>query len=211
MQHTTIFPLFSRLPPELRLEIWGFAVLATARRRRVVEQNFQVFPTLDLVTPPLFSVNSESREISLSFYPVRLEVYRRIQQTTNAQSKDEPHFPDYKGCVYLSPELDYIISVYQRAALYDSALRLELSEKSKRTAWHHCTEPMDEETRRLFHRYPDRVCLVRYASGPFRVQDWLEVHEWMLSFGEEEYRNILRVLESMRINTGEFAQVFGRE
>ncbi|KAI0427006.1 hypothetical protein F5Y09DRAFT_45240 [Xylaria sp. FL1042] len=207
------FPL-DRLPPELRLEIWGFAVLATARRRRVVEQNFQVFPTLDLVASPLLSVNIESREVSQSFYSIRLEVYRRIP-AHKAESEDNSaqprQAPDHRGFVYLCPALDDIVSVYQRVALYDSELRLEMSEKSKMTAWHHCTAPMDEETRRLFRRHPDRVCLVRYASGHFPVHDWLQVHEWMLSFGPEEYRNTLGLLESMRINTGEFAQVFGWE
>ncbi|KAI0970798.1 hypothetical protein F4678DRAFT_103945 [Xylaria arbuscula] len=203
------FP-FGRLPTELRLEIWGFAVSATAQRRRVVEQNFQVFPTLDLVASPLFSVNTESREVARSFYPVRLEVYRRNTYRTRSEDDAPREPPDSKGFVHLCPELDDIVSVYQRVALYDSELRLELSEESRMTAWLHCTEPMAEETRRLFHRRPDRVCLVRYASGHFRVRDWLEVHEWMESFGMEEYRNILRVLESMRINTGEFAQVFGR-
>ncbi|TGJ85396.1 hypothetical protein E0Z10_g3345 [Xylaria hypoxylon] len=201
------FP-FDRLPPELRLEIWDFAVLANARRRRVVEQNFQVYPTLDLVASPFFSVNTESRETARSFYPVRLEVYRRIPRD-RAQSEDVSRPSDYKGFVYLSPELDDIVSVYRRAALYHSELRLEPSERSKMTAWYHRTAPMSEETRQLFRRHPDRSCLVRYASGHFGVQDWMEVNEWMLTFGLAEYRNFLRLLRSMRINTGEFAQVFG--
>ncbi|KAI0913592.1 hypothetical protein F4824DRAFT_459290 [Ustulina deusta] len=205
-----MFSPFERLPAELRLEIWGFAVSATARRRRVAEQNFQVFPTLDLVAPPFFSVNTESREAARSFYPVRLEVYRWIPQN-KAQSEDTSRPPDYKGFVYLSPELDEMVSVYGRAAPYHSELRLQVSEKSQMTAWHHRTVPMSEETWRLFRRHPDLLGLTRCASGHFAVQDWLEVHEWMLAFGDEEYRSILRLLKSMRINTGEFAQVFGWE
>ncbi|KAI1351907.1 hypothetical protein F5Y01DRAFT_106515 [Xylaria sp. FL0043] len=209
------FP-FDRLPPELRLGLWGFAVSATARRRRVVEQDFQVFPTLDLVASPLLFVNPESREVSQSFYSVRLEVHRRISSQL-AQSEGDGNdaqlrrAPNHRGYVYLCPELDDIVSVYQRAALYDSELRPENSGKSNMTAWHHCTVPMDEETRRLFRRRPDRVCLVKCASGHHPVQDWLRVHKWMLSFGPEEYHCILSFLESMRINTGEFAQVFGWE
>lgn len=52
------------------------------------------------------------------------------------------------GPVYLSPALDAMVSVYRRAALHDSELTLERSERSKMTAWLHRTRPMSEETRR---------------------------------------------------------------
>lgn len=201
---------------------------ADARRRRVVEQNFQVFPTLDLAASPFLSVNIESREAARAFYPVRLEVYRRIpecetQATAQATARQEgggggggggssPFGPsDYRGLVYLSPALDDMVSVYRRAALYDSELALERSERSRRTAWRHGTRPMSEETRRLFRRYPDRWCLTRSASAYLDTRDWLEVHEWMLTFGEEGYRGARRLLRSMRINTSGFTNVFGWE
>ncbi|KAI0116509.1 hypothetical protein GGR51DRAFT_320558 [Nemania sp. FL0031] len=203
------FP-FNQLPPELRLEIWRFALQADARRRRVVEQNFQVFPTLDLVASPFFSVNTESREEARAFYSVRLEVYRRVSESGEPPSIEYvPQSLDYRGLIYLSPEVDDMVSMYRRAALYDSELSLERSERSKMTAWRHRTKPMDEETRRLFRRYPDRWCLTRYASARLGVQDWTEVREWMLTFGDEEYRGACRLLRSMRINTAGFAQVFG--
>ncbi|KAI1311820.1 hypothetical protein F5Y03DRAFT_342481 [Xylaria venustula] len=148
-----------------RLEIWGFAVSATAQRRRVVEQNFQVFPTLDLVASPLFSVNRESREVAGSFYPVRLKVYRRNPYRTRSEDDASREPLDSKGFVHTCPELDDIVSVFQRVALYYSELRLELLEESKLTAWYYYTEPMAEETRRLFYRRLDDVCLVRYTSG----------------------------------------------
>ncbi|RWA13858.1 hypothetical protein EKO27_g1273 [Xylaria grammica] len=203
----TPFPL-GQLPPELRLEIWGFAVSAHARRRRVVEQNLQVYPTLDLVASPFFSVNTESREVARSFYPICLEVYRRPPQW---MLDEEPvTYPsDYRGLIYLSPEMDEVVSVYGRAAIYHSELRVELSDRSKMTALYHRTTPMSRETRALFRLHPDRWCLMRYASGHFGVRDWAEIHDWMLTFGEDEYRGALRLLRSMRINTGEFAQVFG--
>ncbi|KAI0407866.1 hypothetical protein F4802DRAFT_490677 [Xylaria palmicola] len=201
------FP-FNQLPAELRLAIWGFAVQAAARRRRVVEQSLRVFPTLDLVASPFFSVNIESREAAQSFYSVRLDVYRRAPGD-EPQPEDASRPPDHRGFVYLSPALDDIVSVYQRAALYDSELTLERSERSKRTAWGHQTGRMSEETLCLFRRQPDRWCLTRYASARLSAQDWMEVHEWILAFGEEEYRGALRLLRSMHFNTGGFAQVFG--
>ncbi|KAI0466337.1 hypothetical protein F4859DRAFT_497790 [Xylaria cf. heliscus] len=206
------FP-FNQLPTELRLEIWTFAVQADARPRRFVEQNSQVFPTLDLVASPFFSVNTESREIVRTFYPVRLEVYRRYepQCEEEAASSGTLRALDHRGFVYLSPELDDMVSVYRRATLYDSELTLERSERSKMTAMLHRTGPMSEETRRLFRRRPDRWCLTRYASLRLGVQDWTEVHEWMLAFDEEEYRGALRLLRSMRINTLGFWQVIGWE
>ncbi|KAI1188382.1 hypothetical protein F5B17DRAFT_395728 [Nemania serpens] len=211
------FPL-NQLPPELRLEIWSFAIQADARRRRVVEQNFQVFPTLDLAASPFLSVNFESREAARAFYPVRLEVYRRApegeaQAQSQAQVQSEGPFrpSDYRGLIYLSPALDDIVSVYRQAALYDSELALERSERSRMTAWHHGTRPMSEETRRLFRRCPDRWCLTRYASAYLDTRDWLEVHEWMLTFSEEGYRGAQRLLRSMRINTPGFTNVFGWE
>ncbi|KAI1108529.1 hypothetical protein F5Y14DRAFT_82461 [Nemania sp. NC0429] len=236
------FP-FNRLPAELRLEIWSFAIRADARRRRVVEQNLQVFPTLDLAASPFLSVNIESREAARAFYPVRLEVYyRRLpeceaqgqeqeqeQQRPEAEAEGEGQThtqpqpqtqqqplpllqlqpADYRGLVYLSPALDDMVSVYRRAALYESELALERSERSRMTAWRHGTRPMSEETRWLFRRYPDRWCLTRYASAYLDTRDWLEVHEWMLTFGEEGYRGARRLLRSMRINTPGFANVFG--
>ncbi|KAI0440698.1 hypothetical protein F4803DRAFT_459522 [Xylaria telfairii] len=205
------FP-FNQLPTELRLEIWSFAMQAEARRRRFVEQNFQVFPTLDLVASPFFSVNAESREIVRSFYPVRLEVYRRYEpQSEEEAAAAAARPPDRRGVVYLSPELDDMVSVYRRATLYDSELTLEPSERSKMTAMLHRTTPMSEETRRLFRRRPDRWCLTRYASLRLGVQDWTEVNEWMLGFDDEEYRGALRLLRSMRINTIGFWQVIGWE
>ncbi|KAI0875168.1 hypothetical protein GGS24DRAFT_456713 [Hypoxylon argillaceum] len=222
------FP-FNQLPAELRLEIWGFAVRAGAQRRRVVEQNFQVFPTLDLVASPLLSVNMESREVARAFYRVQLEVYRRVSYSAGGsgsegggeedadarqqqQQQQQQRYPDshYRGVVYLSPEADDMVSVYRlAAALDDSELSLSGSERSKRTARHHRTRRMSEATRGLFRRHPDRWCLTRYASAHLGAQDWADVHEWMLAFGDDEYRGARRLLRSMRINTAGFAQVFG--
>ncbi|KAI0198741.1 hypothetical protein F4808DRAFT_462501 [Astrocystis sublimbata] len=221
---------FNQLPTELRLEIWTFAVQAGVRPRRFVEQNSQVFPTLDLVAPPFFAVNSESREIARSAYPVRLEVYRRYeagQSPTGGEKEKGEAGPgsgsesegkaarrrrpaeDHRGFVYLNPERDDMVSVYRGATLYDSELTLERSLRSKMTAMCHSTGPMSEETLRLFRRRPDRWCLTRYASLRLGVQDWTEVHEWMLAFDDAEYRDALRLLRSMRIRTLGFEQVIG--
>ncbi|KAI1747871.1 hypothetical protein F4782DRAFT_519689 [Xylaria castorea] len=205
------FP-FNQLPTELRLQIWGFAVQADARQRRFIEQNSQVFPTLDLVASPFFSVNTESREIVRSLYPVRLEVYRRYEpQCEEAAAAMAARPADRRGFIYLSPELDDMVSVYRRATLYDSELTLERSERSKMTAMLHRTMPMSEEARRLFRRRPDRWCLTRYASLRLGAQDWAEVHEYLLAFNDEEYHSALRLLRSMRINTLGFWQVIGWE
>jgi hypothetical protein len=252
------FP-FDRLPPELRLEIWAFAVQSDAQRRLVIEQSFQVFPTLDLIASPLFSANTESREAAQSFYPVCLEVYRRTSfrpnpslyyhpipttptstptpTPTSTTPGNEPSPPqddvavasaarrqrrdvDYRGVVYLSPELDNIVSVHPRTQLcglndmnffgnYDPELVFDRSERSKTTALRHRTAPMEEDTRRLFRRFPNRWCLLWHASKQLQVQDWVDVHDWMLAFGEDEYCSAVGLLRSMRINSWEFAQVFG--
>ncbi|KAI3323657.1 hypothetical protein HD806DRAFT_495178 [Xylariaceae sp. AK1471] len=130
------FP-FDRLPTELRLEIWAFAVQSDARRRLVIEQNFQVFPTLDLVASPFFSVNIESREAVRSFYPIRLEVFRRstprpnpslnynynnptaaaASENENGPQQSQRPAEDYRGVVYLSPALDTMVSVHPRTEL----------------------------------------------------------------------------------------------
>ncbi|KAI8634311.1 hypothetical protein F5Y19DRAFT_208087 [Xylariaceae sp. FL1651] len=220
---------FDRLPAELRLEIWAYAVQSSARRRLVAEQNLQVSPTLDLVASPLFSVNSESREVVRSFYSVRLGVYRRTSRpslySTAAQgndpyAQDVLHHEDYRGVIYLSPELDNMVSMHPRTELrgpndmkffgnYDPELEFDRSERSKAAAWQHRTAPMSEETRQLFHRIPNQWCLLRHASQRLQVQDWVEVREWMMTFGEDEYRKALGFLQSVRINTWEFAHVFG--
>ncbi|GAP87873.1 hypothetical protein SAMD00023353_1601350 [Rosellinia necatrix] len=219
------FP-FNQLPAELRLEIWIFAVRAGGKRqRRVIEQNLQVFPTLSLAASPLFSVNSESREVARSFYTVRLEVYRRDPRnelTSSSEEEEEaeeeaaelsppppPDSQDCRGLVYLSPVWDVMVSVYRRAAFHESELSLEHSERSKMTAWFHRAGPMSKETLRLFHRQPDRWCLTRYASAHLSVQDWIEVREWILAFEHEQYRGARRLLQSMHINTAAFGQVFG--
>ncbi|KAI0393530.1 hypothetical protein F5Y17DRAFT_303401 [Xylariaceae sp. FL0594] len=75
------FHLFSALPPELRIEIWAFAIHGAARARLVLEQEYQVFATLNLVAAsPFFSVCVESRDVAREVYCVRLPVYRQMIQ-----------------------------------------------------------------------------------------------------------------------------------
>ena len=73
-RNTDTFTLFTRLPPELRIEIWELCILDIPRR--IVEFCIQVDftsgqPTLEpanLSFPALLSVNSKSRELPLPPY-----------------------------------------------------------------------------------------------------------------------------------------------
>ncbi|KAI1821198.1 hypothetical protein F4861DRAFT_542162 [Xylaria intraflava] len=222
---------FKQLPPELRLEIWGIAVQTNARQRLVIEHKSQVFPTRNLVTSAFFSVNAESREVATAFYPVRLAVYRRrgspesrayelLAPESVPDTEGTPRPEDCSGAVYLRPELDTIISIYPRAELrgisnitilgnYSKGMAMDHAERSMAAAWHQRAEAMSRDTLRLFHRVPDKLCLMRYAAGRLGVRDWMAVDEWLLEFGEEEHRTVLGLLRSMRLNSSEFVQVFG--
>jgi len=245
------------------MEIWAFAVRDAARRRLVVEQNYQIFPTLNLVASPFFSINTESRDAAKSVYRVRLAVYRQMKNCNpiiyvnspaaqagsadlgtrsdndkfwKEEEKDKiknkdggmdvdevEEVDDYsRGMVYLNPDLDMMVSLHPRTqlrGLYDmnffgshiNELVFDRSRRSKMVAWLHQTSAtdLDEKTRRTFQRHPNRYCLMRHASERLQVRDWLEVKEWMEDFGEEEYRSALGLLRSMRINSWEFAKVFG--
>ncbi|KAI0147727.1 hypothetical protein GGR57DRAFT_475708 [Xylariaceae sp. FL1272] len=214
------FSQFAILPTELRWEIWSMALQSNARRRLVAEQNLRIFPTLDLVASPLFSVNSESREAARVFYRVRVEVFRRTQHHDRPDATGVDPL-DYRGVVYLSPELDAMISMHPRTEIrgpsdlrffgnLDPGLEFDHSDRSKVAAWGHWSADMGEETRARFRRTPNHWCLLTQAARrQTRVQDWAELRDWVVGFGPGEERRARELLKSMRINTWEFAQVFG--
>ncbi|KAI1264782.1 hypothetical protein F5Y18DRAFT_388393 [Xylariaceae sp. FL1019] len=69
------FPLFSKLPVELRLLIWEFALHREAEGRVVVLQDNRVLPFKSLISP-LLKLNVECREFALKrFYTLKLDVY----------------------------------------------------------------------------------------------------------------------------------------
>ncbi|KAI1266178.1 hypothetical protein F5Y18DRAFT_23077 [Xylariaceae sp. FL1019] len=206
------FAQFAILPTELRWEIWCLALQANARRRLVAEQNLRIFPTLDLVASPLFYANIESREAARVFYRVRVDVYRRGRGDGGLVAGD------YRGVLYLRPELDAMICMHPRTQIrsandlkffgnLDPGLVFDHSDASKRAAWRHTTVCLGEDERRGFRRTPNHWCLLTQAAR--RDQDWEELGSWLRTFGEVEYKRARELLRSMRINTWEFAQVFG--
>ncbi|KAK7964383.1 hypothetical protein PG996_007926 [Apiospora saccharicola] len=67
------FPYFSKLPLELRIEIWRYALLAESQDRVVLLHDTHVIPRPSLINP-LLAVDRTSRKEALRFYPVALKV-----------------------------------------------------------------------------------------------------------------------------------------
>ncbi|KAJ4391860.1 hypothetical protein N0V93_005480 [Gnomoniopsis smithogilvyi] len=71
---TTTFQKFSEFPSEISLEVWRLFLEDEARDRRVVVWDGRVMPFAHLASP-LLSVNVESLQCALSFYPVKVNIY----------------------------------------------------------------------------------------------------------------------------------------
>ncbi|KAI0542527.1 hypothetical protein GGR58DRAFT_452671 [Xylaria digitata] len=70
----TKFPLFSKLPPELRILIWEISILECHRDRLVPMNEFtkRIICIRNLACSPHFRATSESRRVATDLYPIRL-------------------------------------------------------------------------------------------------------------------------------------------
>ncbi|KAI1329811.1 hypothetical protein F5Y16DRAFT_417355 [Xylariaceae sp. FL0255] len=119
------FPLFAKLPPELRQEIWRTSLLAERTVKlslmprigidsminsrgdaitRLEWPHDEPYGVLDENVPALsniFGVNRESRDVALSHYRIRLPCWRVIRPKTPCETLR--HF-----ILYLNPEYDFL-------------------------------------------------------------------------------------------------------
>ncbi|KAI0101437.1 hypothetical protein F4776DRAFT_498641 [Hypoxylon sp. NC0597] len=70
-----VFPSFNKLPPEIRMMIWKYALHHEARFRLVLLCSRQVL-ALKYLCSPFLSANFESRSFARKFYRVKLAVFR---------------------------------------------------------------------------------------------------------------------------------------
>ncbi|KAK9776317.1 hypothetical protein SCAR479_06929 [Seiridium cardinale] len=99
------FRLFSRLPIELRLIIWGYALSKESTKRIVLYDSSRggLMPSKQLVSP-LLLVNKESRDAAQGFYNLRLDVHVSIWAVDN-----KVQYGDTKGLLYLNFKYDILV------------------------------------------------------------------------------------------------------
>ncbi|KAI6081702.1 hypothetical protein F4821DRAFT_18755 [Hypoxylon rubiginosum] len=117
------FPLFTRLPVELRLAIWKFSILDHNQDRLVPinEKTKRVICITNIANPPHFRVLSESRQVARELYPIRLPVFFKVvcdSSQTAVSPAERDHVVDEdgddatdecKGHVYVSLEYDVFV------------------------------------------------------------------------------------------------------
>ncbi|KAI6080535.1 hypothetical protein F4821DRAFT_55195 [Hypoxylon rubiginosum] len=133
MSSATEFPLFPRLPKELRLDIWELSILSHNRDRLVPinEETKRVICMTSIANCPLFRVSPESREVSQKLYPIRLPVFWKVYlRKIGPELSHNSHLEGYRatdenmednaeecrGCIYISTTHDTFIFGFDRLA-----------------------------------------------------------------------------------------------
>ncbi|KAK5625715.1 hypothetical protein RRF57_001431 [Xylaria bambusicola] len=107
MASSNSFPLFSKLPTELRFIIWEISVLDHHRDRLVLlnESTKRVICFRKLACSPHFRATSESRKVAMNLYPVRLPVYRMLYTGYNKNDQvnnNEVSIQPLPGAIYVN-------------------------------------------------------------------------------------------------------------
>ena len=124
---TMEFHPFNNLPAELRVAIWKLAILEHNRDRMVLvnEHTLKIIGTKNIACSPHFRVSSESREVALVLYPLRLPLHW-LQRThpdsggihyvaEDATLSDEP---PTQHAIYINTERDIFVPCGARMAPY---------------------------------------------------------------------------------------------
>ncbi len=121
------FPLFAKLPAELRIRIWEESILDQHRDRLVPVNHFtrRVICISNLKCSGPFGATSESRKVAMDLFPIRLPVSRRIKENhgpddevdDNKNTDDTKYTPE--GVVYVSPILDIFVCNFEELANAD--------------------------------------------------------------------------------------------
>ncbi|KAI1425888.1 hypothetical protein F5Y12DRAFT_324333 [Xylaria sp. FL1777] len=124
MSSPTGFPIFNKLPTELRVSIWKISILEYNRDRLVPinENTKRIICIRNIACSPHFSVSSESREVAKGLYPVRLPV-SWLEGGQRIANEDAEVVDDYsrQWAIYISTELDiFVLSLDRLAPSYMS-------------------------------------------------------------------------------------------
>ncbi|KAI0914270.1 hypothetical protein F4823DRAFT_573834 [Ustulina deusta] len=117
------FPLFAKLPPELRIFIWEISILEHHRDRFVPmnELTKRIICIRNLACSPHFRATWESRKVATDLYPIRLPVSwvvaprHEVERVDDNMETDISNYPS-KGAVYISTDHDIFISSFNRVA-----------------------------------------------------------------------------------------------
>ncbi|KAI0517858.1 hypothetical protein F5B22DRAFT_645563 [Xylaria bambusicola] len=110
MSSSSSFPLFSKLPTELRILIWEISILDHHRDRLVLvnQTTKRAICFRKLACSPHFSATSESRGVAMELYPVKLPVsqmlyneYHLDDRVDDNEDTDVSKYPS-KGAIYIS-------------------------------------------------------------------------------------------------------------
>ncbi|KAI1383988.1 uncharacterized protein F4822DRAFT_58027 [Hypoxylon trugodes] len=122
MPAATEFPLFTRLPIDLRLFIWEFAILDHNRDRLVPinEETKRVICIANIANSLFFRVTSESRKVSQQLYHIRLPVFWKVHapdpqhRAVDENMEDNPD--ECHGHIYISSKHDTFVFGLDRLA-----------------------------------------------------------------------------------------------
>ncbi|KAI0446152.1 hypothetical protein F4803DRAFT_547400 [Xylaria telfairii] len=109
MTSLTEFPLFARLPAELRFMVWEMSILEYHHDRIVPIDDYttRVVCIRNLACSPHFSATWESRQIATRLYPIQLPVSKMIDKESGrwgAVIQHDNYTP--RGTIYISPKHD---------------------------------------------------------------------------------------------------------
>ncbi|KAI0831592.1 hypothetical protein F5Y06DRAFT_307732 [Hypoxylon sp. FL0890] len=108
------FSMFSKLPLEIRLQIWRMALHQETEKRFVIVDVMErfVYPMRRLISP-LLAVNTESRETAMAFFNLKLDVHRnpnpRKTHRGSKWARQRTATGPFAGNLYLSLKQDLFI------------------------------------------------------------------------------------------------------
>ncbi|KAI0188299.1 hypothetical protein EV127DRAFT_434445 [Xylaria flabelliformis] len=114
------FPLFPKLPPELRILVWEISILEYHRDRIVQINEFskRIVCTRYLACSPHFHATWESRKVATDLYPIRLPVSHMVYTdgfyciVEDWVDTDSSKYPP-QGAIYVSGDYDIFAFTYK--------------------------------------------------------------------------------------------------
>ncbi|OTB17825.1 hypothetical protein K445DRAFT_263034 [Daldinia sp. EC12] len=134
------FPLFPKFPSEIQAKIWRAYILKANTNRLLLMDSYskRLMPTRSLTSPALY-ISVSSRQVYLDMYPVKLSVYRMLNEPDFEEFRDEDVNEDEAslsewsicydrptaGYIYINLQRDiFVVSSFYRSTFHLGKLNL---------------------------------------------------------------------------------------